>query len=130
MADVDAARIIYYTAPYRWLEALFSGWLADGGHSLSAMLDGGTTCPCVASSALYHRPMRLDDTADLVLVAERVGRTSMVLRLDARLPDGGLAVQAWNTLVWTESGADGGFSTVEVPSWMRAHFAPTPRARP
>jgi YbgC/YbaW family acyl-CoA thioester hydrolase len=123
MADVDAARVIYYATPYRWHEALFTGWLAEVGHPLGLMLEGGLSCPCVRSGATYHRPLQLDDLVDLQLVAERVSRTSMVLRTDVRTSDGELAVQVTNTLVWTELGTDGSVAAVAVPTWMRAVFA-------
>jgi YbgC/YbaW family acyl-CoA thioester hydrolase len=123
MADVDAARVIYYAAPYRWHEALFTGWLAEVGHPLGLMLESGVSCPCVRSGATYHRPLHLDDLVDLELVAERVGRTSMVLRTDVRTSDGELAVQVTNTLVWTELGTNGSLSAVAVPTWMRDVFA-------
>jgi YbgC/YbaW family acyl-CoA thioester hydrolase len=123
MADVDAARVIYYAAPYRWHEALFTGWLAQVGHPLGAMLESGVSCPCVRSGATYHRPLQLDDLVDLELVADRVGRTSMVLRTDVRTTGGELAVQVTNTLVWTERRPDGSEGAVTVPTWMRDVFA-------
>jgi YbgC/YbaW family acyl-CoA thioester hydrolase len=126
MADVDAARVIYYAAPYRWHEALFTGWLAEVGHPLGLMLESGVSCPCVRSGATYHRPLHLDDLVDLELVADRVGRTSMVLRTDVRTREGELAVQVTNTLVWTELGADGSVGAVTVPTWMRDVFTPHP----
>jgi YbgC/YbaW family acyl-CoA thioester hydrolase len=126
MADVDGARIIYYAAPYRWHEALFTGWLADAGHPLGAMLEGGVSCPCVTSGATYLRPLHLDDQLELELIAERVGRSSMVLRTDVRTSDGELAVRVTNTHVWTEFETNGALRSMSVPAWMRAVFDPPP----
>lgn len=120
MADVDAARIIYYTAPYRWHESLFTRWLAGVGRPLSAMIEEGLACPVVRSEAEYRRPLGLDDVVEIDLVVERLGRSSMVLRMDGRRREGELAVVVRNTNVWARRDGDGPLRTVPVPDWMQA----------
>jgi acyl-CoA thioesterase FadM len=89
MGDVDAAGILYFAAPYRWHEELFSSWFATIGHPVSGMLRAGTGCPCVDSSASYAVPLTLDDEIELHLRPSAAGRTSFALhhhRLPRRRP--------------------------------------------
>lgn len=122
MADVDAAQVLYYASPYRWKEMLFTQWLAQTGRPLVTLLHDGQGFPCVASSARYLCPVRLDDVVDLVLVGERVGRTSLGLRLDAYLPSGRLAVIVETANVWLERSDDGDSAPAPVPGWIRDAF--------
>lgn len=82
MGDVDAAGILYFAAPYRWLEELFTGWLKDAGHPVSAMLRSQVACPCVASAATYLAPLSLDDEITLTLQPSSVEHRHHLLRGD------------------------------------------------
>jgi acyl-CoA thioesterase FadM len=119
MADVDAASIIYYATPYRWREQLYTAWLAAIGHPLVELLASGDGCPCVASSAEYVRPVRLDDVLSFQLVPDQVGRTSFSDRFEARAADGEISVIVRATQVWIEAGADGTFTPAPLPDWLR-----------
>lgn len=127
MGDVDAAGIIYYTAPYRWHESLFTRWLTSVGHPLRSMIEEGIACPVVRSEAEYRRPLRLDDEVALDLVVERLGTSSMVLRMDGR-HHGALAVVVRNTNVWAEVGEHPPRTTA-MPGWVRSIGAASRRQR-
>ena len=118
MADVDAARVIYYASPYLWREALFTGWLYEVGHPLSEMLDSGAGCPCVSSSAEYLRPMRLDDIVRLELRSGRVGTSSFDIGMDVYDSGGAVSARVETTNVWVaNSGND--VEAQPLPVWLR-----------
>lgn len=119
MADVDAASVLYYASPYRWLEGLFTGWLADAGHPVSGLLGSGFGLPCVASSARYLRPLRLDDRITLQLIADRVGTTSLALRMEGRTEAGDLAVEATMTVVCAEVDGLGRMTKIPIAPWLQ-----------
>jgi 4-hydroxybenzoyl-CoA thioesterase len=120
MADVDAAGVLYYAAPYRWRERVFTGWLAAVGWPLSTMLGAGQSCPCVESSARYLAPARLDDELDLSLAVQRVGRRSWGDRLEGRTRDGQLVIDVRASLAWVERDADGAMRAHPLPPEFRA----------
>ncbi|WP_093356460.1 acyl-CoA thioesterase [Pseudonocardia ammonioxydans] len=125
MGDVDAARILYFAAPYRWMEELFTGWLKDVGHPVSAMLRNGVACPCVASAATYPAPLSLDDEFTLTLRPSGIGTTSFSVTAEARrVADGVVAVRATGWHVWASFG--GGdrpdIARRELPEWLRSEL--------
>lgn len=120
MADVDAASIIYFASPLRWKEMIFTNWLADIGHPLREMLDGGAGCPCVECSVRYRYPLRLDDVIRLELVATHVGRSSIGLRVSATTSKDVLAVEVNTRNVWTDFQSDGPMSSRPMPEWLRS----------
>lgn len=125
MGDVDAARVLYVATPFRWAEELFTGWLFDVGRPISRLLEQRSSCPTVATTAKYLRPLRLDDLVELELVAERLGETSFVVRMDAYAADGGLAVQVSTRHVWVELAPDDDPKPAVPPDWLRSVFPST-----
>lgn len=122
MGDVDAARIIYFVAPQRWQEALFTGWLQETGHPLSDMIADGHAVPTVSCTADYLSPLRLDDRVRLELRAGHVGRSSFSVQCDVlRQPDRTLAVRVVSSHVWARfsDGPDGGVEAEPMPQWLR-----------
>lgn len=131
MGDVDAAGVLYYAACYPWKEQMFTTWLADIGRPLVELLDRGCGLPCVASGAEYHRPVRLDDVLEQVLVCEHVGNRSLRLRLDVVAESGELAVEVRTTNVWVERDQDGRQTSAELPAWLREQVSSRrPRSDP
>jgi 4-hydroxybenzoyl-CoA thioesterase len=124
MADVDAASVLYYASPYRWLEGLFTGWMAETGHPVSGLLAAGVGLPCVASSARYHKPLRLDDRVTLELLVDRVGKTSVGLHMEGRIATGELVVEATMIMVSSEVDESGDITKTPIPAWFRALLAP------
>lgn len=134
MGDVDAAGILYFAAPYRWLEELFTGWLKATGHPLSEMLHQSEGCPAVASAASYLTPLKLDDEISLALHPSSIGRTSFsVTAVVRRVADDTMAlkVSAWH--VWTTFTAGDGAPELRptpLPSWLRDNLRGAPLVDP
>lgn len=123
MADVDAAGVLYFASPYRWMEELFSGWLRDLGHPLVDLLHGQAVCPCVSSCARYPAPAVVDDELEVVLVPTSIGVRSFGLAMIARRTrDAVTVVHAGEWHVWTTFGNDGNRRTLTpapLPRWLR-----------
>jgi acyl-CoA thioesterase FadM len=134
MADVDAAGILYFGAPYRWLEESFSGWLKELGHPLSAILRSGSGCPCVTSATSYGVPLVLDDEVTVHLRPSSVGTTSFSVTVDVvRARDGAPAVRSTSWHVWSQF--DGHATTPVVvpaplPDWLRDALSSAPSTSP
>jgi acyl-CoA thioester hydrolase len=73
-ADTDASGRTHFTAAFRWAEMAEHALLRSLGLAPPGNADG---FPRRRVEATYHRPMRFADEFDLVLAAERVGRTSV-----------------------------------------------------
>ena len=129
MADVDAAGILYFGAPYRWLEESLTAWLNVLGRPLSGFLRSGSGCPCVTSATSYSVPLVLDDEISVSLRPSGLGRTSFALTTEAtRLRDGAMAVRSTAWHVW--STFDGRSDPPVIvpapaPDWLRTAFAAT-----
>jgi|SRR5579875_916265 len=125
MADVDAARVIYYGSPLRWAEILLGDWLAQLGHSISAMLGENQAIPAVGVKVRYRSPLSLDDHCRLGLSALRVGRTSFTIRCAVRGPRGdGAAVEVDTTHAYVRHdghvpGRGVIFERQPLPTWLR-----------
>jgi len=134
LSEVDAAGILYFAAPYRWLEESFTGWLKDIGRPLSVLLRQGSGCPCVTSAASYGVPLVLDDEISVSLRASSVGTTSFSVTMEAtRLPDGPLAVRASGWHVWSRFDGRGETPTVApepLPDWLRTALSVAPPTSP
>lgn len=123
LGDVDAARIIYFLAPQRWHEELFTGWLQDIGHPLVELIDEGFAVPTVSCSAEYYHPLQLDDWVRLELRSHHVGRSSFAVRCHMyRRSDGLLCVQTSSWHAWARLGGrdSGGVRAYPLPDWLRA----------
>jgi acyl-CoA thioester hydrolase len=88
-ADTDASGRIHFTAAFRWAEAAEHALLRRLGLSPPGNADG---FPRRHVEATYHQPLRFADELDLVLSAERVGRTSVTYAWQA-IRDGQVCVE-------------------------------------
>lgn len=129
MADVDAAGILYFGAPYRWLEDAFTGWLSAIGHPLGVLLRSGHGCPCVTSATSYGVPLVLDDEISVRLRPSSLGRSAFSLTTEVtRLRDDALALRSTAWHVWSDfdGAADPPVVTpTPVPGWLREAFTAT-----
>ncbi len=129
MADVDAAGILYFAAPYRWLEDAFTGWLSAIGHPLGGLLRSGSGCPCITSATSYGVPLVLDDEIAVCLRPSSLGRTSFSITTEVtRLRDGAVAVRSTAWHVWSDFDGSADPPVVRptsVPGWLREAFAET-----
>lgn len=124
MADVDAARILYFGTPFRWFEELFTLWLQSIGHSAGHMLSTGVSTPVVASHCEYLRPIGLDDLVDLELRAGAIGERSFSVHgFAVKENERGSALQFEAAHVWVEfDELDHGVAlrAKPLPSWLRS----------
>jgi acyl-CoA thioester hydrolase len=88
-ADTDASGRIHFTAAFRWAEVAEHALLRRLGLSPPGNADG---FPRRHVEATYHQPLRFADEFDLVLAAERVGRTSVTYAWQA-IRDGQVCVE-------------------------------------
>jgi acyl-CoA thioester hydrolase len=133
VGDVDAAGILYFAAPYPWLEELFTGWLKDVGHPVSSMLRNRVACPCIASAATYLTPLSLDDEITLALRPSSIGTTSFSVTAEARrVDDGAVAVRATGWHVWAAlDGPDHpDISPRALPEWLQVELASVELVQP
>jgi acyl-CoA thioester hydrolase len=100
-ADTDASGRIHFTAAFRWAEAAEHALLRQLGLSPPGNADG---FPRRHVEATYHQPLRFADELDLVLSAERVGRTSVTYAWQA-IRDGQVCVEGRTVTVHVD--ADG-----------------------
>ena len=121
MADVDAAAVLYFTTPFRWQESLFTGWLQELGHPVSALLAAGHGCPAVQTRAEFLEPRGLDDRARCELHCVDVGRSSFEVSLTAISERTGRpAARTHTRQVYSERQADGVVRSAPMPEWLRA----------
>jgi acyl-CoA thioesterase FadM len=66
--------------------------------------------------------VRLDDLVDLRLVAERVGRSSLDLRMDGHVGERHVVVVRTRN-VWTTTSESGRRSSAPLPDWLRSAAA-------
>ncbi len=82
MGDTDAAQVIYFGAPPRWAERLFTSYMADSGLPTSAVLASGGGFPAVELRVSYRRPLRLDDEVRGALRVHRRSARSITWQCD------------------------------------------------
>jgi acyl-CoA thioester hydrolase len=110
-ADTDASGRIHFTAAFRWAEVAEHALLRRLGLSPPGNADG---FPRRHVEATYHRPLRFADEFDLVLAAERVGRTSVTYAWQA-IRDGQVCVEGRTVTVHV----DGDGTPTPVPRALR-----------
>lgn len=122
MGDTDAAQIIYFGAPPRWAERLFTSYLADIGLPSSALLASGHGLPAVDLHVMYRRPLRLDDQVRGELHVHRRSARSITWQCDF-FHDGEpeLAVQVLITQVSARM-TNGQPSPVPLPAELISHL--------
>jgi acyl-CoA thioester hydrolase len=130
MGDTDAAQIIYFGAPVRWAERLFTGYLADIGLPTSAVLASGRGFPAVELNVTYRRPLRLDDEVRGELRVNRRSARSVTWQCDFFAASQGagsqaLAVRVLTTQVSVQL-ADGQPSSVTLPPELVSRLDSSP----
>ncbi len=110
-ADTDASGRIHFTAAFRWAEVAEHALLRRLGLIPPGNAEG---FPRRHVEASYHRPMHFADEFDLVLAAERVGRTSVTYAWQA-IRDGQVCVEGRTVTVHV----DGDGTPAPLPQALR-----------
>ncbi|MEN0111067.1 MAG: thioesterase family protein [Planctomycetota bacterium] len=81
-ADTDMAGIAHFSAFFRWMEAAEHALLRSLGLSVYGLADpdGGdavVSFPRVSSRCDFHSPARCEDTLDVEVVVQKLGRSSV-----------------------------------------------------
>jgi YbgC/YbaW family acyl-CoA thioester hydrolase len=120
MADVDAAAVLYFTTPLRWQETMFTGWLYELGHPVSAMLAEGRGCPAVDARVEFLAPLRLDDIVRCELRCVHLGTTSFGVQMAVMAESTGeIAARTSTRQVYCERDAGGTPRATPIPDWLR-----------
>jgi 4-hydroxybenzoyl-CoA thioesterase len=102
-ADCDPAGIAYYPRLVEHVNGVVEDWF-DGplGYSFRDMHETqGRGIPTVSLKVDFLRPAELGDVLEWHLAVKQLNRSSLVLSLVARHPDGGDVMRAEPTLVHT-----------------------------
>jgi acyl-CoA thioester hydrolase len=110
-ADTDASGRIHCTAAFRWAETAEHALLRRLGLHPPGNADG---FPRRHVEATYHKALRFADEFDLVLCAERLGRTSVTYAWQA-VRDGEVCVEGRTVVVHV----DGDGTPVPLPQALR-----------
>ena len=132
MGDTDAAQIIYFGAPMRWAERLFTDWLATIGLPTSDVLRAGFGLPAVHAELSYRRPLRLDERVRGELRLHRRSARSITWRCEFYSDgdgdgdgNGGVAVDVLITQVYARIDPAGPVA-VPLPGQLLAHLPALP----
>ncbi|WP_179129035.1 acyl-CoA thioesterase [Arthrobacter sp. 49Tsu3.1M3] len=122
LGDVDAARVIYFPAVFRWHEYNFSEWLALRYKPLSELLASGFGLPVVNCSATYTTSIRQDDVVRLDSWVADVGESSFTFGTSVLSGDD-TASTVETRHVWVKIAHDGTFASAGLPPELRGEMA-------
>jgi 4-hydroxybenzoyl-CoA thioesterase len=122
--DCDAAGIVYFPRYFAWFDACTAALFKQAGFEKRTLLDtfGIVGFPVVDARARFVRPSTFGDTVVVESAIERWGRSSFdvhhrLLRGEA------LAVEGFETRVWTKRDAAGRLHGAAIPSEVKERFA-------
>jgi 4-hydroxybenzoyl-CoA thioesterase len=102
-SECDPAGIVFYPQYFVLFNGMLEGWidtLWPGGFAAFIVRDR-CGIPAVRLEADFRAVSRMGDAVELSLQVERVGRSSITLRLACHGADGSLRMQALQTVVTT-----------------------------
>jgi 4-hydroxybenzoyl-CoA thioesterase len=99
----DPAGIVFYPRYFEMVNSVIENFFADVvGRSFASMHNGASNgVPTVAMEAVFQRPSRLGDKVRFTLRVERVGGSSVKLRIVGHGPDGP-RLRVGMTLAWID----------------------------
>ncbi len=117
---VDFARIVFYPRYYEMFNQVIEEWCEEVlGYDFRRLDDEFKAgLPVASIDANFSNPSRLGDVLTFTLSVERVGRSSIVLMIDAMVEEE-LRLSATLTIVYIVKSGDGGFSPSEIPDQLR-----------
>jgi acyl-CoA thioester hydrolase len=123
MGDTDAARVIYFGAPFHWAERLMTTWFVDVGLPTSSTIGADHGYPAVHTEAAYRSPLRLDDMVFATLWAAKVTNRAMTFHAEfATSSATAPAVEVWLTKAHVRFDADGPPQAIPLDASLLAAF--------
>ncbi|MCG8547244.1 MAG: acyl-CoA thioesterase [Alphaproteobacteria bacterium] len=127
----DPAGIVFFPRFYEMLNTVVERWfeeaLAIDFHTLHQKMNRGI--PAVRTEADFVKPSRLSEILSFALEVEKLGGSSMILRVTAHGPDHVLRVRFHHVVVFSTLGPPP--KPVRIPDDLRAristHLLPPPR---
>ena len=118
--DCDPAGIVFYPRFFEYFDACSAALFASVGANIHEMQRSGEIAgiPMVDIRASFHKPVLFGTTVEIASTISEFGRSSFTIQHRLFQTDE-LAVEVFETRVWTEPSADG-------PGGLRA--APVPGA--
>ena len=112
----DPAGIVFYPRYFEMVNSVIENFFADVvGRSFAQMHNGASNgVPTVAIETSFQRPSRLGDKVLFSLAVEKIGGSSLLMRIEGRGPDG-LRLTVRITVAWIN-----GMKAAPWPSEMRA----------
>ncbi len=112
----DPAGIVFYPRYFEMVNSVIENFFADVvGRSFAQMHNGASNgVPTVAIETIFQRPSRLGDKVLFSLQVEKIGGSSLLMRIEGRGPDG-VRLTVRITVAWIN-----GMKAAPWPSDMRA----------
>ena len=111
----DPAGIVFYPRYFEMVNSVIENFFADVvGRSFAQMHNGAANgVPTVAIETSFQRPSRLGDKVLFSLAVEKIGGSSLLMRIEGRGPDG-VRLTVRITVAWID-----GMKAAPWPSDMR-----------
>ena len=91
--DTDTGGVVYYANYLKFFERARTEWLRSAGIGQQRMTEQENVMFVVKSTAIdYHAPAKLDDSLEVSVTIEKIGRASVNFSQDAWRADGSGAV--------------------------------------
>ena len=112
----DPAGIVFYPRYFEMVNSVIENFFADVvGRSFAQMHNGAANgVPTVAIETSFQRPSRLGDKVLFSLAVEKIGGSSLLMRIEGRGPDG-VRLTVRITVAWIDR-----MKAAPWPSDMRA----------
>ncbi len=118
--DTDMAGIVHFSNFFRWMESAELDFLKARGLTFKWEQDGlALGLPRVSASCDYLKPVRFDDTLDIAVLLEKLGRTSLTYGFEFSV-HGELVARGRLSCVCCRSLPGNRLEPTEIPAALRA----------
>lgn len=121
-SDTDMAGIVHFSNFFRYMEAAEHAFLRSHGLSVITTWEGETVSfPRVSSGCDYSKPARFEDTLDIEVRIEHVGKTSLGYRF-VFFNAGEQIAEGYITVVMCRVLPDRSLQSMEIPDALKQRF--------
>ena len=118
--DTDMAGIVHFSNFFRWMESAELDFLKSRGLSFKWEQDGQRlSVPRVSAQCDYVKPVRFDDTLEIAVRLEKVGRSSLTYGFEFSVR-GELVARGRLSCVCCRMAPGGRLEAIEIPAALRA----------